>query len=328
MVFALSPGCNISKLQNDSSETTNVLYPLIGISLNKEINKKIGIYSNVQFSFRGANHSSPAYKFRNSYIDLQLASQYTLNSYIKIQLGGQFSKLLNSKFLVPNYMYGTWGSSLKGKYNSQFEFFLGTEFLFQKSASLNLKYSLPLKSMEYTNFQISLNIFLRKEYFKRKDTSAENMFGMKIVKDGYVEDNGIIYPGTVSSPPQFRDGMVSMYQYFEDNVRIDPIINYSDYGSDDFPFLFELKIDTLGKVSVLGLAGSAPADQDPVFRQGHLPGEIKTAIEAMSLWSPALIDGKAAEIIFYLPLNIRVNMNKITILPSKYMVPYKNRESK
>lgn len=329
LVFAVSPGCTISELKNDSGNTTNVLYPLIGVTLNKGLNKKIGINAGVQYSFRGANHLSPGYEFRNTYLDIQLAARYKLNSFFKVQLGGQYSQLLTSKFIIPNYLMGNEKTSIVGKYNSQFEVFSGLDLLFQKNASLNFKYSLPIKSLEYTNFQITLNINIDKDLFKRKDTVPENLFGMKIIKEGYIEDNGIIYPGMITDPPQYKDSLVSsLYKYFEDFVRVDPIFVYSDYGDDLVFLLFELKIDTLGKVTVLGLAGSPPADQDPVFGKVHLPGEIKSAIDTMPLWSPALINGKASEIIFYLPLNVSIYLNRITILQSEYMVPFKHRKNK
>ncbi|NTW32721.1 MAG: hypothetical protein HGB12_08870, partial [Bacteroidetes bacterium] len=326
--FALSPGCNISKLKNDSSETTNVFYPLIGISITKGIIKGIGINIAAQYSYRGANHISPIYKFRNSYIDFQITPQIRLNSFLNFQIGGQYSQLLKSQLIIPSFnpIIGTRKENIISKYNSQFECFTGFSFLLQKDVNLNFKYSIPLKSMDYKNFQIALNIILHKEYFKWKDTSRANIYGMKINKNGYIEENGIIYPATVNSPPKFRDGLANLYQYFEENIRVYPIIYYNDYGNINIPFLFELKIDTIGKVSVVGLAGASPSEQDILFRSGHLPDNIEKVINAMPLWSPALINGKATDITFYLPLNIKLDMNKIILLPSKYMISYKKRK--
>ena len=158
--LAVSPGCNISKLKNDSAGTTNVANPQIGILVSKKLNKLIELNAAAQYSLRGATHIAPVYKFRNTYFDVQLFPQFSLADFLKIQLGCQYSHLLKSNLVIPNGNTGTVKKNMSAKYNSQLEYFLGVDFFLQKNASINLKYTLPLKSMEYDNFQITLNIFI------------------------------------------------------------------------------------------------------------------------------------------------------------------------
>jgi hypothetical protein len=323
--IAISPGFNISKLKNDSSGTTNGAYPLIGMIFNKQFNSKLELNTAVQYSFIGAKHIAPDYKFKNTYVDIQLAPLYALNSFLKVQIGGQYSYLLSSKIIIPNLSAGNASRTITGKYNSQFEIFSGIDFFLQKNASLNFKYSIPLKSLEYHNFQISLNIFIDKFLYEKRDSTAKNIYGMKRNFDGYTEEDGIIYPTDVSSPPQFSKGQASLYQYFEDNVRVFPK-DYQEYGTNHIAFLYELKIDTLGKVTAMDLMESSSSSQGTGFQAGHLSDEIRKVIDAMPAWKPAIMDGKKAEVTFYLPLAIQLDMNKIIIHDSKYIVKYKNRK--
>jgi hypothetical protein len=216
-------------------------------------------------------------------------------------------------------------TGIYGKYSSQLEIFAGLEFFLQKKLSLNVKYTIPLKTLQYSNIQITLNIYLDKESFKRKDTVSENAYGMKLVKEGYIEDNGIIYPATISDPPKYGNGSASLYQYLEDNIRVIPK-DYREYGNDWIVALYELKIDTLGKVTAIDLAESRATSKGRRFQVGHLSNEIIESINNMKAWKPATINGKNADVTFYLPLVIELDMNKIIIHNSQYLVPFKNRK--
>lgn len=331
-IYALNPGFTISKLKCDSTGMMNVLYPLIGLSANNNISPKAQFCASIQYSFRGSNHQSPEYKFRNSYVDLQISSKYSLNSFLKIQAGGQYSILFNSKFIIPNYILGTETTTLNGKYHSAFEIFTGIDFSLQKNLSVNLKYDIPFKSMEYKNFQVTLNIYLDKESFKRLDTSKENTYGMKYDMNGYIEENGIIYPSSVSSPPQFQQGLSSLYSYLENNVRVfarDYENNSFDEIDDNlYTYLYEINIDTTGKITALDLSESNSSSQGIGFQAGHLSNEIRQILESMPVWEPPKINEKPVNLTFYLPLTFKKDMNKIIIIPSKYMVPYNNRKNK
>lgn len=158
---------------------------------------------------------------------------------------------------------------------------------------------------------------------------------MKYEKNGYTEENGIIYPSSVTGPPQFGDGLASLYQYLEDNVKVFPTDDEGNLDEEtEFPFdgetvfLFEIKMDTLGKITAIDLSEASSSSQGKGFQAGHLSDEIKKTLDAMPAWQPAEINGKAAAITFYLPLNLRVELNKIILFQSKYLVPYHNRKNK
>jgi hypothetical protein len=323
--FALSPGFNVSKVKFDTTNTTNVVYPQIGLVLNKPMNEKLNLNIAAQYSYRGLIEEYHHYKIRNSYLDFQLVPQYTLTSFLKLQAGAQYSQLLMSEFIMPNINAMTFTNPILGKYHSQFEVFAGVDLYIQENVALNFKYSFPLKSMEYDNFQVTLNIFLNKETFKRKDTIHKNIYGMKFQNEGYIEDDGIIFPATISSPPKFNNGEASLYQYLEDNIRVISR-DYRDFDSDMIDLLYEIKIDTLGKVTALDLVESSSASHGTGNQAGHLSNEIIQVIDAMPAWKPAVINGKAAEIAFYIPLTIQLDMNKIIIHSSRYILIYKNRK--
>jgi hypothetical protein len=247
---------------------------------------------------------------------------------MNFQFGSKYSLLLNSKLILPNYLVSgkTRRISLNGKYSNQLNFFVGAGLFLQKNVSLNFKYYLPLKSNEFTDFQISLEIKLHKEYFKRND-SVNNMdlngIEYEFINANYIEKDGIIYPSTVSTPPVFRDGQASLYIYFENNVRV-----YTrDFGKKQMAFLFKISMDSLGNVTSANFAGDLSSGHGTGFQNGILPEEIRKIIETMPAWKPALSDGKPDEITFYLPVCFKIDWNKIVMLPSKYQFIFHNRNN-
>jgi len=327
--FSVCPGLNISKLKTDSTGMANIAYPQIGFLVSKNIRKAFSVNGGMNYSLVGANHNSPKYKFMNSYIDFLVSSQYTLNNFLKFQIGGQYSYLLKSQLIIPNYLMSdkTKRITLNEKYSNQFNLFLSAGLYLQKNVSLNFKYCLPLKSNEYNSFQISLAIIIQKDNFKKKDSlTVQNLYGIEyeFENKSYTENDGIIYPSIVSKPPQFREGLASMNQYFENNVRVFPR-DYETFGDREIDILYKITIDTLGNVTASNLEEIYSTSQGTGFQAGHLPDEIKKVIDAMPAWKPALIDGKPAEISFYLPFCFKLDLNKIVMVPSKYKFSFHNR---
>ncbi|MGD0712329.1 MAG: hypothetical protein ABR968_14230 [Bacteroidales bacterium] len=326
----ICPGINISKLKTDSAGMENIALPQIGLLASKEIMKKIDINGGLEYYFAGARQNAPRYRFQNSYLDLLLSPQYTMQDFIKLQVGCQYSYLIKSLLIIPNYQSSgeTKRIALTGKYHNQFNCFAGIGFNLQKYVCLNFKYNIPLKSCEFSNFQISLNITLKKEYFTRRDTSVhKDLNGIEYEsKDkSYTEDNGIIYPADISEPPQFKGGLNDMNQYFEDNVRVFPK-DMKEIGMREVDILYKISIDSLGKVTASNIEEYYSSSQGTGFQAGHLPDEIENIIDAMPLWKPAMINENPVEITFYLPICFKLNLNKIVMLPSKYKFKFHNRK--
>lgn len=330
-VILLSPGINISKLSTDSAGMKNVANPLIGISISKNISASFSINGGIDYTFTGAIHNSPRYNFKNSYVDFVVFPQYEIKDFLKFQIGGQYSYLLKSQLIIPNYMSAdkTKKITLNGKYSNQVNLFVSAGLHLQKNVSLNFRYCIPLKSNEFKSFQISLDIILKKEYFKRKDSITKmdlNGIEYQFPNTSYIEKDGIIYPSGVTSPPVFRDGLASINQYFEDNIRVFPR-DYKYFGNTGFKILFKINMDTLGNITASNLEEMYSESQGTGSQGGYLQDEIKKAIDSMPLWKPAQIDGKPVDLTFYLPFCFMMNENKIVMLPSKYQFIFHNRKN-
>ena len=333
--FALCPGFNTSKLKIDTIAPKSVSEPQLGFFLNKEYKYAIGVNAGLQISRRGVDYYYGRVHRRNLYLDLQFIPHFTVLNFLKVEFGAQYS------YLFTGSLFKMQLSNSTDKYTSHYEALAGLEFFLKNNLSLDFKYTIPLKSAQGSNFQISLNLYINKNTFKRKNKNKTNLFGMKKLPEGYIEDNGIIYPANLSNPPQYGNGQNVLYQYLENNVSILPIDyrDYNDYkanvdkidsksNGDWIDFLYELKIDTLGKVTAIDLQGANSMGHGKGYQVGHLSNNIIQTIDSMPTWKPAFLNEKSIETTFYLPLRIKLFMDKIIILESEYLYPFKYRKKR
>jgi hypothetical protein len=166
------------------------------------------------------------------------------------------------------------------------------------------------------------------KYFTVQDKSIniqEEETPPEYVKSNYAENNGIIYPAFVSTPPIYLSGQNDLHAYIEEYVRVYP----RDWKVfQDYPavILYEVTIDSIGKVTDVVVYESSA--QTGGFHNDcrYLENEIRTVIESMNNWTPATLDEKKIPITFYIPIKLRLDGSSIVILPAKFLFPFKERE--
>lgn len=167
--FGINLGGNISHLRIDTADENGVLLPLAGINLNYSTSENFDLLFGAQFSYRGSNTSKPVYHYRNEYIDLQLMPRFKPSSNIILELGLQRTILLNSYYKVkdPFSVFDNQIFNTKG-FKSHTEFIFGGGIKLAKGVELLLRYTIPIKELEYSNIAMSLNILFYSWKFNDK----------------------------------------------------------------------------------------------------------------------------------------------------------------
>lgn len=166
------------------------------------------------------------------------------------------------------------------------------------------------------------------KYFTVRDKSIEiqeEETPPEPIKSNYAENDGLIYPAIVTSPPVYLGGQNDLYYYLEEYVRVYQR-DLKVFSSNSAVTLFEVTIDSVGNVTEVLVFESSAQTGGFHYDCRYLENEIRTVIESMKNWTPAKIDGKNITITIYIPLRFRLDGNSITISPAKYLFPFKDRE--
>lgn len=144
-------------------------------------------------------------------------------------------------------------------------------------------------------------------------------------KSNYAEENGLIYPAALSSPPVFARGQNDLYYFLAENVRV-----YSRdmrvFGNNTAISLFQIRIDAGGKVTEASVKESAVQTGGFHYDCRYLENEIKSVLGSMLNWTPAKVEGVPVASTVYVPLKFKVVDNSLTIYPSKYLFTFKDRD--
>ncbi len=145
------------------------------------------------------------------------------------------------------------------------------------------------------------------------------------IPSNYAEDNGLIYPSFVNSPPKFQNGLNDLNTYLESNVRV-YLRDIGIFQNNSATVLFELTINEFGKVDSVIINESSAQTCGFSYECHHLEDEIRKVIEEMPLWTPAMYNNASISLRVALPLKFNLNENSIYILPSKYIFLFNNRK--
>ena len=145
------------------------------------------------------------------------------------------------------------------------------------------------------------------------------------VESGFAEDNGIIYPAFLTSPPIYKGGQNDLHAYIEEYVRV-YIRDMKVFQDNPAVVLFQVTIDSVGKVTNVLVYESAAQTGGFHYDCIYLENEIRTVIESMENWTPATIDGNNISTTVYIPLRFILDGGSIAIIPSKFLFTFKERE--
>jgi hypothetical protein len=165
-------------------------------------------------------------------------------------------------------------------------------------------------------------------YFSSQDSSfqiLEEEIPPPRAQSNFAENNGLIYPAALSSPPVFARGQNDLYYYLVENVRVYPR-DFRVFGNNTAISLFEIRIDTTGKVTEATVYESAVQTGGFHYDCRYLESEIQSALAGMLNWTPAKVDGENVALTVFVPLRYSLENKALNILPSKYLFTFKNRE--
>ena len=176
-LFGIHGGGNISKLKNDtiSGALKNVFLLSGGLSGRNYFSDNFSMELGVQYSQRGANTES-AGCLRNTYIDLLLLGQFWAYDFLLMEGGIQYANLVQQEYKI---LDGTAKNGVKhipiSGYNSQIEFLVGAGIKLQRGIEARIKYTIPVSTLEYSNFQLNLNFIINYKDIPESKVKFKNL---------------------------------------------------------------------------------------------------------------------------------------------------------
>ena len=168
IIYGITAGINYSKFKKDSFNYK--AEPVVGFLGKYKLSDKIRLKGVALFARKGATSSTSYIKLQNSYIELNLISQFRIVTDLFIHTGLSYSYLLASKKIV--YDGDKWNGATKANINgyySEVNFLAGVELKLQKKWSIELCYYIPCSKNNIQNFKLSLNY-----YFSNKISKSVN----------------------------------------------------------------------------------------------------------------------------------------------------------
>ncbi len=136
--------------------------------------------------------------------------------------------------------------------------------------------------------------------------------------DGLREQDGIIFPASLESPPVYASGLAELYFYLEKLVPV-RTRDSEIFGRNPAVTCFRLEIDSAGRVKDVWLEESTVEFQGFGMGARHFEEAIRTNILKMPAWKPAVRQGMPVPCQVYLPLRFRLQPMQMMLMPVHYL---------
>ncbi|MBM3404237.1 MAG: PorT family protein [Bacteroidetes bacterium] len=160
-IYGISGGLNYSRLTACPGKCYYGTHPAVGLYTKYHLRRNFALKGTVLYSQKGSITLEPHTKYRNAYLDVHFLSQWQLVDGLYIQGGVSFSRILDSKKVVPD---GTQWNGLRSssipKDNSEVNLLAGFELRVLNRSNLEFNCFYPINRKNVRNFQLTLNISL------------------------------------------------------------------------------------------------------------------------------------------------------------------------
>lgn len=166
-LLEVNAGINISKFRNDSINFNSGTKPYFGTSGIYNMSQKFSLKGAVNYSIKGSNAINPNTIIENKYLDLTFSPRLEIFPDFYLQTGLSYSYIFKSNEIINNgdNWNGIEKISIQG-YDSEFNVFTGIEFKLQGNVNIDINYTIPIRKVNNSNFQIGLNIALNNKICK------------------------------------------------------------------------------------------------------------------------------------------------------------------